>query len=141
MPTIHSLPPLSAASSRAGVSIAQLPDDKATASRRKNIFAPAAATADPFFRTLDEILATEASTGALHEDFLHNQRKLLRDIRLRDMLSAIEEFWHASGTERRGWREHALWQIKIFREKHLIPEAAAFRAVVERSKAARRPGG
>ncbi len=53
---------------------------------------------------------------------------------LRDMLAAIAEWSHATGTERRYWRGIALDQIREFRRRYLIPERAAFEAAVARSQ-------
>jgi hypothetical protein len=54
----------------------------------------------------------------------------IRAYRLRDMLGAIEEFWHATGSERDFWRSTALNRIAEFRRLHLLPERAAFEAAV-----------
>ena len=62
---------------------------------------------------------------------------LCRDIRayrLRDMLGAIEEWQHATGTERDFWRDTARRRIAEFRRLHLLPERAAFEATVARSQ-------
>ena len=59
-----------------------------------------------------------------------NQRAQL----LRDMLAAIEEHRHATGTERRYWRSIALDQIREFRRRYLRPERLAFEAAVARSQ-------
>jgi hypothetical protein len=56
----------------------------------------------------------------------------LRDIRLRDMLAAVEEWRRASGEDRRYWRGRAQLALADFRHFHLDPEAAAFRAAVAR---------
>jgi hypothetical protein len=63
--------------------------------------------------------------------------QLLRDIRgyrLRDMLAAIAEWSHATGTERDFWRATGLNRIREFRRLHLNPERAAFEAAVARSQ-------
>jgi hypothetical protein len=58
----------------------------------------------------------------------------IRAYRLRDMLGAIEEWRHATGTERDFWRTTALNRIAEFRRLHLLPERAAFEAAVIRSQ-------
>ena len=66
---------------------------------------------------------------------------LCRDIRayrLRDMLGAIEEWRHATGSERDFWRATAMNRIHEFRRLHLLPERAAFEAAVERNRQRRR---
>ena len=66
--------------------------------------------------------------------------ELCRDIRayrLRDMLGAIEEWRHATGSEREFWRATGLNRIREFRRLHLLPERAAFEAAVTRSQVRR----
>jgi hypothetical protein len=63
--------------------------------------------------------------------------KNMRDARIRDMLAAIAEWSHATGTERRYWRGIALDQIREVRRRYLIPERAAFAAAVARSQVRR----
>jgi hypothetical protein len=53
---------------------------------------------------------------------------------LRDMLAAIAEWSHATGTERRYWRGIALDQIREFRHRYLRPERLAFEAAVARNQ-------
>jgi len=67
--------------------------------------------------------------------------ELCRDIRayrLRDMLGAIAEWSHATGSERDFWRATALNRIHEFRRLHLVPERRAFEAAVERNRQHRR---
>jgi len=54
----------------------------------------------------------------------------IRGYRLRDMLGAIEEWRHATGSERDFWRATGLNRIAEFRRLHLAPERAAFEAAV-----------
>jgi len=58
----------------------------------------------------------------------------IRAYRLRDMLGAIAEWSHATGSERDFWRATALNRIAEFRRLHLVPERAAFEAAVARSQ-------
>ncbi|HXI75736.1 MAG TPA: hypothetical protein VNH21_01280 [Steroidobacteraceae bacterium] len=58
----------------------------------------------------------------------------IRSYRLRDMLGAIEEWRHATGSERDFWRATGLNRIREFRRLHLVPERAAFEAAVARSQ-------
>ena len=62
----------------------------------------------------------------------------IRGYRLRDMLGAIEEWQHATGTERDFWRRTALNRVAEFRRLHLRPERAAFDASVRRNHQHRR---
>ena len=67
--------------------------------------------------------------------------ELCRDIRayrLRDMLGAIEEWRHATGSERDFWRATALNRIREFRRLHLVPERRSFEAAVARNRQHRR---
>ena len=57
---------------------------------------------------------------------------------LRDLLAAVAEWSHATGTERDFWRTTALNRIAEFRRLHLIPERAAFEASVRRNHQHRR---
>jgi hypothetical protein len=56
----------------------------------------------------------------------------MREVRLRDLLAAVEEWRRASDEDRRYWRRRAQLAIADFRHFHLDPEAAAFRAAVAR---------
>jgi len=58
----------------------------------------------------------------------------IRGYRLRDMLGAIEEWRHATGSERDFWRATGLNRIHEFRRLHLLPERAAFEAAVTRNQ-------
>ena len=58
----------------------------------------------------------------------------MRNTRLRDLLAAVAEWSHATGTERDFWRRTALNRIAEFRRLHLLPERAAFEAAVIRSQ-------
>ena len=58
----------------------------------------------------------------------------IRAYRLRDMLGAIAEWSHATGSERDFWRATALNRIAEFRRLHLLPERAAFEAAVARNQ-------
>jgi hypothetical protein len=62
----------------------------------------------------------------------------MRDVRLRDMLAAVEEYRRASDDERGYWRRRAQIAIADFRHFHLEPEAAAFAAAVARTRTTRR---
>jgi len=53
---------------------------------------------------------------------------------LRDMLAAIEEHRHATGSDRDYWRGIALNRIAEFRRRYLRPERLAFEAAVARSQ-------
>jgi hypothetical protein len=70
--------------------------------------------------------------------YVLDHQRILRDKRLADALAAIAEYRDAHGAERRWWRGHALACIREFKVRHLIPEAAAFRAAVAASKARQR---
>ena len=59
---------------------------------------------------------------------------ILRDQRLRDMLSEIEEWRRASGRDRAYYRRLALHDIAEFKRLYVVPERAAFEAAVRRSK-------
>ena len=58
----------------------------------------------------------------------------LRDVRLRDLLASVEEWRHASGTDRDYYRRIAMTDIAEFKRQHLQPERAAFEAAVAASK-------
>ena len=48
-------------------------------------------------------------------------RPSMRDVRLRDMLAAVEEYRRASDDERGYWRRRAQAAIADFRHYHLRP--------------------
>ena len=60
--------------------------------------------------------------------------RILRDQRLRDLVSSVAEWQRASGPERVWWRGHASWLIGQWRCLHAIPEKQAFQAAVAHSK-------
>ena len=61
--------------------------------------------------------------------------EILRDHRRRDLLAAIEEWRHASGSERGYWRGQTTYLLREWRRLHVQPERAAFQAAVARSRA------
>lgn len=65
----------------------------------------------------------------------HIAAGIVRQQHLRDMLSAIEEFWHASDDDRDYWRGQAGFLIREWRRCYAQPERAAFNAAVARSRA------
>ena len=62
---------------------------------------------------------------------------LLRAARLRDLLASVEEWRHASGSDRVWWRRDARHRLAEWRRLYRIPERTAFQAAVARSQAAR----
>jgi hypothetical protein len=76
------------------------------------------------------IAQTSAEAGA------REAARIVRSQRLRDMLAAVAEFWRASGADRAYWRGQAAWLIREWRRVYELPERAAFRAAVARSRRA-----
>jgi hypothetical protein len=58
--------------------------------------------------------------------------RIVRATRLRDLLSAIEEWRHASGPDRVWWRRDARHRLAEWRRLYRIPERAAFQQAVAR---------
>lgn len=62
--------------------------------------------------------------------------RLVRQHRMRDLLSAIEEWRRADGPDRTYWRQQARWLISQWRCLYEQPERAAFNAAVAKSRRA-----